>query len=51
MRKVCIKLVSKGLTKDLKKIRVAQYQELLNLIQNELNFLNSIITGDEYWMF
>lgn len=51
MRKVCAKLVPKVLTEDQKKLRVLRCQELLDLIQNEPDFLNSVVTGDESWMF
>ncbi|UYV62539.1 hypothetical protein LAZ67_2000982 [Cordylochernes scorpioides] len=51
MRKVCAKLVTKVLTQDQKELRVLRYQELLDLIQNEPDFLNSVVTGDESWMF
>ncbi|UYV71914.1 hypothetical protein LAZ67_9001136 [Cordylochernes scorpioides] len=51
MRKVCEKLVPKVLTQDQKKLRVLRCQELLDLIQNEPDFLNSVVTGDKSWMF
>ncbi|UYV68491.1 MAN2B1 [Cordylochernes scorpioides] len=51
MRKVCAKLVPKVLTQDQKELRVLRCQEFLDLIQNEPGFLNSVITGDESWMF
>ncbi|UYV81375.1 hypothetical protein LAZ67_20000980 [Cordylochernes scorpioides] len=51
MRKVCAKLVPKVLTQDQKELRVLRCQELLDLIQNEPGFLNSVIIGDESWMF
>ncbi|GFS80586.1 protein GVQW3 [Trichonephila clavipes] len=51
MRKVCAKLVPKVLTQDQKELRVLRCQELLDLIQNEPDFLNSVVTGDESWMF
>ncbi|UYV74922.1 hypothetical protein LAZ67_12001810 [Cordylochernes scorpioides] len=51
MRRVCAKLVPKVLTQDQKELRVFRCQELLNLIQNEPDFLNSVVTGDESWMF
>ncbi|UYV75320.1 hypothetical protein LAZ67_12003485 [Cordylochernes scorpioides] len=51
MRKVCAKLLPKVLTQDQKELRVVRCQELLDLIQNELDFLNSVVTGDESWMF
>ncbi|UYV76833.1 hypothetical protein LAZ67_14002137, partial [Cordylochernes scorpioides] len=51
MPKVCAKLVPKVLTQDQKELRVLRCQELLDLIQNEPGFLNSVVTGDESWMF
>ncbi|UYV68501.1 hypothetical protein LAZ67_5004514 [Cordylochernes scorpioides] len=51
MRKVCAKLVPKVLTQDQKELRVLRCKELLDLIQNEPDFLNSVVTGDEFWMF
>ncbi|GFV23930.1 FLJ37770-like protein [Trichonephila clavipes] len=51
MRKVCAKLVPKVLTQDQKELRVLPCQELLDLIKNEPDFLNSVVTGDESWMF
>ncbi|UYV67646.1 hypothetical protein LAZ67_5001447 [Cordylochernes scorpioides] len=51
MRKVCAKLVPKVLMQDQKELRVLRCQELLDLIQNEPDFLNSVVTGDESWMF
>ncbi|UYV61186.1 hypothetical protein LAZ67_1003756 [Cordylochernes scorpioides] len=51
MRKVCAKLVSKVLSQDQKEPSVLRCQELLDLIQNEPDFLNSVATGDESWMF
>ncbi|UYV60920.1 K02A2.6-like [Cordylochernes scorpioides] len=51
MRKVCAKLVPKVLSQDQKELRILRCQELLDLIQNEPDFLNSVVTGDESWMF
>ncbi|UYV78221.1 hypothetical protein LAZ67_16000539 [Cordylochernes scorpioides] len=51
MRKVCAKLLPKVLTQDQKELRVLRCQELLDLIQNEPDFLNSVVTGNESWMF
>ncbi|UYV69149.1 hypothetical protein LAZ67_6002594 [Cordylochernes scorpioides] len=51
MRKVCAKLLPKVLTQDQKELRVLRCQEFLDLIQNEPNSLNSVVTGDESWMF
>ncbi|UYV70795.1 hypothetical protein LAZ67_8000653 [Cordylochernes scorpioides] len=51
MRKVCAKLVPKVLTQGQKELRVLRCHELLDLIQSEPDFLNSVVTGDESWMF
>ncbi|GFV19177.1 protein GVQW3 [Trichonephila clavipes] len=51
MRKVCAQLVPKRLTQDQKELRVLRCQELLDLIQNKPDILNSVVTGDEFWMF
>ncbi|UYV60373.1 hypothetical protein LAZ67_1000972 [Cordylochernes scorpioides] len=51
MRKVCAKFVPKVLPQDQKELRVLRCKELLDLIQNEPGFLNSVVTGDESWMF
>ncbi|UYV73896.1 hypothetical protein LAZ67_11001326 [Cordylochernes scorpioides] len=51
MRKVCAKLVPKVSTQDQKELGVLRCQELLDLIQNQPDFLNSVVTGDESWMF
>lgn len=51
MRKICAKLVPKVLTEEQKELRISRCQELLDLIQNEPDFLNCVVTGDESWMF
>lgn len=51
MRKICAKLVPKVLTDEQKESRVSRCQELLDLIENDPDFLNSVVTGDESWMF
>lgn len=51
MRKICAKLVPKVLREEQKELRISRCQELLDLIQNEPDFLNCVVTGDESWMF
>lgn len=51
MRKVCAKLVPKILTDEQRELRVQRSQELLDLIENDPDFLNSVVTGDESWIF
>lgn len=41
----------KVLTKNQKELQVSRGQELLNLIKNELNFLNSVVVRNESCMF
>lgn len=51
MRKVYAKLVPKVLMDEQKESRVSRCKELLGLIENDPDFLNSVVTGDESWMF
>lgn len=51
MRKVCAKLVPKLLTADQKMNRVTIARELLERVQDNPDFLNNVITGDETWAF
>ncbi|UYV82242.1 K02A2.6-like [Cordylochernes scorpioides] len=44
-------VVNRIVTEDLQMQRTLRCQELLDLIQNEPGFLNSVVTGDESWMF
>ncbi|UYV82751.1 hypothetical protein LAZ67_22000734 [Cordylochernes scorpioides] len=50
-RRLSIQQIADTLHRICKCVRVLRCQELLNLIQNELDFLNSVVTGDESWMF
>lgn len=47
MRKVCAKLVPKVLTGDQKARRLAVCKEMFQRLQNDLNFLNEMVTGDD----
>lgn len=49
MRKVCAKMVPKVLTDDQKLRRVEMCQGNLNMCQNDPQFLDNVITGDESW--
>ncbi|KAJ8949243.1 hypothetical protein NQ318_022756 [Aromia moschata] len=51
IRKVCAKLVPKVLTDDQKARRVETSQELLDTCEDNLAFLDDVITGDESWVF
>ncbi|UYV70307.1 hypothetical protein LAZ67_7002482 [Cordylochernes scorpioides] len=44
-------IVTEDLQMCKKELRVLRCQVLLDLIQNEPDFLNSVVTGDESWMF
>ncbi|XP_026333857.1 protein GVQW3-like [Hyposmocoma kahamanoa] len=51
MRKVCAKLVPKVLTDEQKDLRVLRCRELLDLCERDPDFLDTVITGDETWVF
>ncbi|KAK5646283.1 hypothetical protein RI129_004747 [Pyrocoelia pectoralis] len=51
MRKVCAKLAPKVLTEDEKERRRSICAELLERVQVEPDLLDSMITGDELWVF
>ena len=51
MRKVCAKLVPKVLTDDQKQNRILISRDLLGRVENEPDFMQRIITGDESWVF
>lgn len=51
MRKVCAKLVPKVLSEEQKLSRVEISQEILDCVQEDPNFLDNVITGDETWVF
>ena len=51
MRKVCAKLVPKVLSDDQRARRLAVSEEMLARLQTEPNFLNSVVTGDESWVY
>lgn len=48
---VCNSVVPKMLMEDQKECCVLRCRELLDLIQNDPNLLNSVVTWDECWMF
>jgi len=51
MRKLCAKIVPKNLTIEQNDNRKDVCLHLLEGIQSDRNFLNSVITGDETWIF
>jgi len=51
MRKLCTKIVPKNLTIEQKDNRKDMYLHLLERIQSDRNFLKSVITGGETWIF
>jgi histone-lysine N-methyltransferase SETMAR len=51
MRKVCTKLVPKNLSVEQKVKRLEVCQDLLGRLEIEPNFLDTVITGDESWLF
>ena len=53
MRKVCVcaKMVPKLLTDDHKDNRTNVCRNILQMIEEELDFLGKLITGDETWVF
>jgi len=51
MRKVCAKLVPRALADEQKQLRVLRCQELLELCEDDPEFLNKVVTGDETWCF
>jgi len=51
MRKLCAKIVPKNLTIEQKDNRKDVCLHLPERIQCDRNFLNSVIAGDEIWIF
>lgn len=51
MRKICAKLVPKILTHDQKQSRVSASEDLLQHVEEDPEFLDNVITGDESWIF
>ncbi len=50
-RKLCTQFVSHALTIKQKEQRLNHAYNLIETIKSDLNFLDSIITGDESWCF
>ena len=51
MRRVTVKFVPRLLKAKQKDNRVSVCTDLLDQAQNDANFMSSIITGDEYWVY
>jgi hypothetical protein len=51
MKKVCAKMVPKNLSKDQKLNREEMCQNVLEKIEENPDFLNSVVTSDETWLF
>jgi len=51
MQKICAKLVLKNLSVEQKANRLEICQDLLGRLEIEPDFLDKVITGDEYWVF
>ena len=51
MKRVSAKFVPKLLTAEQKELRVEVSQDMLDSTNSDPDFLNTIITGDEYWMY
>ncbi|GFV71746.1 putative DD34D transposase [Trichonephila clavipes] len=49
--KVCAKFVPHILTPEQKAMRSAYYRNIISVVENDLKFLKSIVTGDEIWCF
>ena len=50
-RKLCARFVPHALTAELRQQRVSHAHDLLEMIETQPNFLESIITGDKSWCF
>lgn len=50
-RKVCAKFVPHSLTDEQKSSRFAHCLDVISTARNDVNFLKSIVTGDETWCF
>jgi hypothetical protein len=51
MKKVCAKMVPKNLSKDQKLNREEMCQNVMEKIEEDPDFLNSVVTCDETWLF
>jgi len=51
LRRVSAKFVPKLLTMEQKQLRLEIAQDILDYVESDSNFLNTVITGDESWVY
>jgi len=51
LRRVSVKFVPKLLTMEQKQFRLEITQDMLDCVESDSNFLNTVITGDESWVY
>jgi len=51
LRRVSAKFVLKLLTMEQKQLRLETAQDMLDCVESDSNFLNTVITGDESWVY
>ena len=51
LRRVSAKFVPKLLTVEQKQLRLEIAQDMLDCVESDSNFLNTVITGDESWVY
>ena len=51
LRRVSAKFVPKLLTMEQKQLRLEITQDMLDCVESDSNFLNTVITGDESWVY
>jgi len=51
LRRVSAKFVLKLLTMEQKQLRLEITQDMLDYVESDSNFLNTVITGDESWVY
>jgi len=51
LRRVSAKFVPKLLTMEQKQLRLEIVQDMLDCVESDSNFLNTVITGDESWVY
>ena len=51
LRRVSAKFVLKLLTMEQKQLRLEIIQDILDYVKSDSNFLNTVITGDESWVY
>jgi len=51
LRRVSVKFVPKLLMMEQKQLRLEIAQDMLDCVESDSNFLNTVITGDESWVY